>query len=196
VILEILRRGEQPLAIAAVTKKPPRCGVGEGSRICSGEVSATSRRTLVKARLVQRQQRFEQESVILAEQILERFADPQRGGFFVTAADGERLLTRRKDLEDHPIPSGSSSAAVGLLRLAALHGEPSYERAALGAMRLAAPLAPRYPIAFGHLLCAIELRTAGVQEVALVGPTNSPARRAPRAPPAPRRARLSATEQR
>jgi len=41
-------------------------------------------------------------------------------------------------------------------------------------MRLAAPLAPRYPIAFGHLLCAIELRTAGVQEVALVGPDQQP----------------------
>jgi len=120
------------------------------------------------------EERFFCWSRILADQILERFADPQRGGFFVTAVDGERLLTRRKDLEDHPIPSGSSSAAVGLLRLAALTGEPSYERAALGAVRLAAPLAPRYPIAFGHLLCAIELHTAGVQEVALVGPDQQP----------------------
>src|ERR1019366_8502668 len=56
----------------------------------------------------------------LADEILARFRDPQRGGFFVTAADAERLITRRKDLEDHPIPSGSSSAALGLLRLAAL----------------------------------------------------------------------------
>jgi uncharacterized protein YyaL (SSP411 family) len=111
---------------------------------------------------------------MLADEILERFADPVRGGFFVSAVDGERLITRRKDLEDHPIPSGSSSAAVGLLRLGALTGEAAYEQAALGAMRLALELAPRFPIAFGHLLCAIDLHTAGVREVALVGPGLAP----------------------
>ena len=111
---------------------------------------------------------------MLADEILGRFADPVRGGFFVSAADGERLITRRKDLEDHPIPSGSSSAAIGLLRLSALTGEAAYEEAALGAMRLALELAPRFPIAFGHLLCAIDLHTAGVREVALVGPGLAP----------------------
>ena len=50
--------------------------------------------------------------------MIERFADPERGGFFTTAADGEELIVRRKDVDDHPIPSGSSSAAYGLLRLA------------------------------------------------------------------------------
>ena len=74
----------------------------------------------------------------LADEILARFADPERGGFFVTAADGEPLIVRRKDLEDHPMPSGSSSAALGLLRLAALSGESAYEEAALGAIALAA----------------------------------------------------------
>ena len=31
----------------------------------------------------------------------------QHGGFFSTAADGEALIARRKDLEDTPIPSGA-----------------------------------------------------------------------------------------
>jgi uncharacterized protein YyaL (SSP411 family) len=119
-------------------------------------------------------ERFFARARMLADEILERFADPMRGGFFVSAVDGERLITRRKDLEDHPIPSGSSSAAVGLLRLGALTGEAAYEQAALGAMRLALELAPRFPIAFGHLLCAIDLHTAGVREVALVGPGLAP----------------------
>jgi len=105
----------------------------------------------------------------LADTILERFADPDRGGFFVTADDGEPLLTRRKDLEDTPIPSGSSSAALGLLRLAALTGEARYEEAALGAMRLVVRIAPRFPSAFGHLLCAIDLHAGGVREVAIAG---------------------------
>ena len=119
-------------------------------------------------------ERFYRWARILADEILARFADPLRGGFFVTAADGERLISRRKDLEDAPIPSGSSSAALGLLRLAALSGETAYEEAALAAIRLALEIAPRYPGAFGHLLCAIDLHTAGVREVAIVGPAPAP----------------------
>ena len=68
------------------------------------------------------------EARALADELIERFADPERGGFFSTAADGEALIARRKDLEDTPIPSGSSSAALGLLRLAQLTGEARYER--------------------------------------------------------------------
>jgi uncharacterized protein YyaL (SSP411 family) len=115
------------------------------------------------------EERFFERARALGDDILERFADGERGGFFVSPSDGERLITRRKDLEDQPIPSGSSSAALGLLRLAALTGERTYEDAALGAIRLASELAPRYPGAFGHLLCAIDFHTAGVREVALVG---------------------------
>ena len=56
--------------------------------------------------------------------------------------------------EDSPIPSGSSAAAFGLLRLASLSGEALYEREALGALRLLAPIAGRHPLAFGHALRA------------------------------------------
>ena len=105
----------------------------------------------------------------LGEHIITRFQDGRAGGFFVSADDAEQLIARRKDLEDTPIPSGSSSAALGLLRLAALSGEYRYEEAALGAVRLAAEIAPRYPVAFGHLLCALDLHVEGAREVALVG---------------------------
>jgi uncharacterized protein YyaL (SSP411 family) len=110
----------------------------------------------------------------LADAILGRFADSDRGGFFVTADDGETLIARRKDLEDQPIPSGSSSAALGLLRFAALTGESRYEDAALGAIRLAAEIAPRFPVAFGHLLTAVDFHTAAVREVAIVGTEPGP----------------------
>jgi uncharacterized protein YyaL (SSP411 family) len=106
----------------------------------------------------------------LADTMIERFADPERGGFFSTASDHEPLLTRRKDLEDAPIPSGASSAAFGLLRLAALSGEHEYERHAVGVLRLLHELAPRHPTAFGHLLQALEFHVSPVREVALVGP--------------------------
>ncbi len=74
--------------------------------------------------------------------MIARFADPERGGFFSTAADGEALIARRKELDDTPIPSGSSSAALGLLRLSQLTGEPEYERRAVSALRLISGIAP------------------------------------------------------
>jgi uncharacterized protein YyaL (SSP411 family) len=104
-----------------------------------------------------------------ADVMIDAFGDPERGGFFSTAADGEALVARRKDLEDTPIPSGASSAALGLLRLAALTGEQRYEQQALGALRLVHEVAPRHPQAFGHLLQAIAFYVSPSREVALVG---------------------------
>jgi hypothetical protein len=105
----------------------------------------------------------------LADTMIERFGDPQRGGFFSTSSDHEQLVARRKDLDDSPIPSGASAAAFGLLRLAALTGEASYEEQAVGTLALVAPLASRHPQAFGHLLQALDFHLAPVSEVALVG---------------------------
>ncbi|MEN3282750.1 MAG: uncharacterized protein V7607_3890 [Solirubrobacteraceae bacterium] len=105
----------------------------------------------------------------LADTIVTRFADAERGGFFSTADDHEQLIARRKDLEDSPIPAGGSSAALGLLRLAALTGEQRYEDAAAGQLALLHEVAVRHPSAFGHLLQAIDLHLAPRREVALVG---------------------------
>ena len=105
----------------------------------------------------------------LADTMIERFADPDRGGFFETSSDHEQLVARRKDLEDHPIPSGNASAALGLLRLAALTGEYAYEERAVGVLALLHPLAARHPQAFAHLLQAITFHLSPVREVALAG---------------------------
>ena len=116
-----------------------------------------------------------------AETILARFADAEHGGFYETADDHEPLVARRKELEDTPIPSGASSAAFGLLRLAALTGEHRYEAAAEGALRLLHGVAPQYPSAFGHVLQAIDFHLAAGEEVALVGPDAEPLERVVRA---------------
>jgi uncharacterized protein YyaL (SSP411 family) len=113
--------------------------------------------------------RWFDEARALAETTIERFGDPEHGGFFETSSDHERLLARRKDLEDHPIPSGNSSAAYGLLRLAALTGDHRYEEWAVGVLRLLHELAAQHPQAFGHLLQALDFHLAAVKEVALVG---------------------------
>ena len=97
---------------------------------------------LLEALLVLYEATFEErwfvEARALADTIVARFGDPERGGFFSTPDDHETLIARRKDLEDSPIPSGASSAALGLLRLAALTGERGYEEQARGPARAAA----------------------------------------------------------
>ncbi len=113
--------------------------------------------------------RWYREAVAIAGQIIELFADPERGGFFTTAEDQQQMPVRRKDLDDAPIPSGSSSAAFGLLRLALISGEGKYERHALSVLRLLYPMAVRHPQAFGHLLAAADFYLATVKEVAIVG---------------------------
>jgi uncharacterized protein len=115
----------------------------------------------------------------LAGSLIDRFADRDNGGFWSTPPD-HGLLARRKDLEDTPIPAGGSSAAFGLLRLAALTGDNDLAEPALGMLALLTDAAPRFPTAFGHLLQAVDFHLAPTLEVALVGDDLEPLERAVR----------------
>ncbi len=115
------------------------------------------------------EQRWFDRARALAETLIAHFGDPERGGFFSTSDDHEALIARRKEIGDHPIPSGNSSAAMGLLRLAALTGEHRYEQQAESVFRLFAVPAGRHPEAFAHLLRAIDFHLSPTREVALVG---------------------------
>jgi uncharacterized protein YyaL (SSP411 family) len=115
------------------------------------------------------EQRWFDEAQALAEIMIARFGDPERGGFFSTSVDHEELIARRKEIGDHPIPSGNSSAAMGLLRLAALTGERGYERQANGIFRLFAGPAAQRPEIFAHFLRALDFHLSPIKEVALVG---------------------------
>ena len=110
----------------------------------------------------------------LMDRVLERFVDPA-GGFFDTADDHERLVTRPKDPQDNAVPSGNAMAVTVLLRLAAWTGDDRYRAAAERAIRSVAPLAERYPSAFAQWLTAIDLSLADAIEVAIVGAPGEPA---------------------
>jgi len=112
------------------------------------------------------EERWFEQAIALADEVIARFADPERGGFFSTASDHEPLIARRKDLEDTPIPSGAASAALGLLRLAQLTGERDYERHAVSVLRLLHEIAPRHPAAFGHLLQALHWHLSPARPIA------------------------------
>jgi uncharacterized protein len=96
----------------------------------------------------------------------DRFADTERGGYFV---DDHGLVARRKEFDDHPTPSGNSMMAFVLLRLGRIYGDAEMEKRAVEIFRLARPLLERAPTALGHLLCALDLHFAPPEEVAVVG---------------------------
>jgi uncharacterized protein YyaL (SSP411 family) len=109
----------------------------------------------------------------LGDELIARFADPERGGFFTTSDDHEELIARRKEVGDHPIPAGNSSAALGLLRLEALTGEREYGNQAEGVLRLFAKTAVQHPESFAHLLRALDFHLEPTREVALISPPDA-----------------------
>jgi uncharacterized protein len=113
--------------------------------------------------------RWFKEARALAESMVERFGDAERGGFFTTSTDHEDLIARRKEVGDHPIPAGQSSAALGLLRLAALSGEARFADRAASVFALFGEPMISHPDSFAHLLRALDFRLASKREVALVG---------------------------
>jgi uncharacterized protein YyaL (SSP411 family) len=122
--------------------------------------------------------RWLEEARRLALLAVELFEDAEEGGFFLTPADGERLVTRKKDFDDNPTPSGNSMLAYVLLRLARLWGDADLERKAVGVFRYVAPGLPRAPSFFGHALTALELHFSPSREIAVIGPPDSELARA------------------
>jgi uncharacterized protein YyaL (SSP411 family) len=122
--------------------------------------------------------RWLHESRRLALLAVDLFADEERGGFYLTPADGEEMVARQKDLDDNPTPSGNSMLAFVLLRLARIWGDGELERRATGVLRLVRDSVPRAPSAFGWALCALDLRLSPPREVAIVGDPRSDVARA------------------
>ena len=107
--------------------------------------------------------------------VLARFADPA-GGFFDTADDHERLISRPKDVQDNAVPSGGAMAAT---RAASPRGAgpatDRYRAAAAGAIDPVAGYVGRHPTAFAHWASALEILLAPSLEIAIVGEPDDPA---------------------
>jgi uncharacterized protein YyaL (SSP411 family) len=122
--------------------------------------------------------RWLEESIRLARLAIELFADDEHGGFFQTPSDGEELVVRKKDLDDHPAPSGNAMLSYVLLRLARIYGDDELEQRATGLFKLIPHGLMQAPTAFGWALVALDLHLAPRRELAVVGPPDSAVARA------------------
>ena len=110
----------------------------------------------------------------LADVILERFIDKEKGGFFFTSDDHEELITRSKAAFDGSTPSGNSAAVMALLRLYGYTGDERYRVEAERTLKLFREFIEKQPFGFSHMLEAVDLYQRGPTEVVIVGERNSP----------------------
>lgn len=97
--------------------------------------------------------KFLKAAIHRAKQMVELFEDKNKGGYFMTAFDGEQFIARPKETYDGAMPSGNSVAAMVLQTLASLTGERSWQAAADRQLSFLAGEIGKYPSAscFGVL---------------------------------------------
>jgi uncharacterized protein YyaL (SSP411 family) len=105
----------------------------------------------------------------LTSDLIENFWDDVDGGFFFTSKYAEELLVRKKDAYDGAIPSGNSVAAMNLVRLARLLGDPELEEKAVQTIRAFSSIIPRAPSGFSMMLSALEFSLGESYEIVIAG---------------------------
>jgi len=117
--------------------------------------------------------RFVETAIVLAEDLVGRFADTEAGGFFYTSHDHEPLIARNKDLHDNATPSGNGMAAYALFRLARLCGRNDLEECARCTLEMLSGELNRVSMAAGQALMALDDLLGPAYELVLVEGTKA-----------------------
>ncbi|GIF06551.1 thioredoxin domain-containing protein [Actinoplanes siamensis] len=89
------------------------------------------------------------------------------GGFYDTADDAEKLLTRPADPTDNATPSGLAAICAALVSYAALTGATAYREAADAALATVGPLIGGHPRFAGYSATVAEAALSGPYEIAV-----------------------------
>ena len=109
------------------------------------------------------------EAVELANEMVERFWDPEGSSFFFTEAGDTDLIVRSRNPFDNATPSGNSMAALAMMRLGALTGNESLWEKGVGTVASFAGLLERSPTSFAQMGCAFDFSMQKPLEIAVVG---------------------------
>jgi hypothetical protein len=82
------------------------------------------------------EKRWLDEARKLTDVLMKWYADPDRGGFYYTAHDHEKLFARAKDSYDGAQPSGNGVQTRNLIRLTHGTGDPKYREFATKTIKL------------------------------------------------------------
>ena len=112
-------------------------------------------------------------AAVLAVQLPARYAN-EKGGYFSTPLDGEKLILRPMDTEDGAMPSGNSAALLLFDRLFALTAEETWRALGDRQADYLAALSADYPASRCTAMCALLLREHGTRETVCAAPTETP----------------------
>ncbi len=101
--------------------------------------------------------------------MLDLFWDQEGGGLYFTSQEAEPLISRPKEAHDGAIPSGNSMAAMNLARLGRLLGRPELEEKAWATLKAFSGSLARVPVAYTHMLLALDFLLGPGQEVVIAG---------------------------
>ncbi|MFX1322223.1 MAG: thioredoxin domain-containing protein [Promethearchaeota archaeon] len=104
---------------------------------------------------------------------IKHFWDDNIGGFFFTADDSEKLLTRQKEIYDGAIPSGNSVAMLNLLRLSYFTGEHELEEKADIIGRTFTEKLSNTPVAYTNFMIAADFAVGPTYSLVIAGNTDS-----------------------
>ena len=113
--------------------------------------------------------RWLRQAIDMAEVMVESFWDETSGMFFDTAKEHQELIVRPRVLTDNSIPSGSSSAALVLLKLSRITGREDFEKIASKSIRTVIDLCRQHPLSFSNWLCALDFYLSTPKEIAVIG---------------------------
>ncbi len=109
----------------------------------------------------------------LAQQMLEKFWDEARAGFYFTSDDHTHLLVRTRASQDGATPSGASVGAYALLRVAKFRDKPEYYDRAQALLEAQYRYLAEAPRAFTKMLIAADFFAYPPKELAIAGPKDA-----------------------
>jgi len=113
------------------------------------------------------------EAVRLQEDMSRIFGDPD-GGFYYTGADGEEMIAKEKEIYDGALPSSNSVAAMNLLRLGRMTGNPQFEKQADRLIKSFAKQVAAHPAAYTQFMQALDFALGPTREIVIAGDFASP----------------------
>jgi len=116
--------------------------------------------------------RWLRDAIALADDVERLFADPA-GGWFMTAADHEKLIAREKPTYDGAEPSGTSVALLNALRLATFTSDDRWRAIADRAFASIAPTLAENPLGLTEALLALDWASDEAKEIAIVWPRDA-----------------------
>jgi len=117
--------------------------------------------------------RWLKEALRLTDDMLKLFWDKEKGGFFFSGQDSEKLISRTKEIYDGALPSSNSMAIYDLLRLGKLTMRPEYINRAEQALKSFAGTIAENPSAYCQMLIALDFYLGPTKEIVVAGKRES-----------------------